>query len=293
MKPAFEKVTNDPGCSWSWMIEHRALIPFEWHHHPEYELTLTTNSRGYRYVGDHIEAYGDNDLILVGPDLPHTWQSRCALDPTQLQSTRVVKFSHDWAVRLTGLFPELHRLTPLLAQAERGVRFDPTAVAEVRPAFEALMDLPPDRRLLALLDILRRLAGETPYEVLLPLPFRGQPLERDARLERVFDWLHEHYTQAVEVDALADMACVSVSAFHRLFRRSARVTPMAYVSRLRIGRACALLIEGRLKISAIAETVGYGSLAQFNKEFRRHKGMTPRDFAGGQGQRPDTPGLAA
>lgn len=282
MKPAFEKVTNDPGCSWSWMSEHRATIPFEWHHHPEFELTLTTNSVGHRYVGDHIEAYGDNDLVLVGPDLPHTWQSRHAIDASAPQSTRVVKFSLDWAERLTGLFPELHRLTPLLAQAERGVRFTPQAAARVRPAFEALMDLAPDQRLLSLLDILRRLASEAEYDVLLPLPFRGTPLERDSRLERVFAWLHEHYTEEVEIEALAGMACVSVSAFHRLFRRSARVTPLAYVSRLRIGCACALLIEGRLKVSAIAAAVGYGSLAQFNKEFRRHKGMTPRAFAHGE-----------
>jgi len=286
MKPAFEKVTNDPGCSWSWMAEHRSVIPFEWHHHPEFELTLTTNSIGHRYVGDHIEAYGDNDLVLVGPDLPHTWQSQHAIDPRRPQSTRVVKFSLGWADDLMRLFPEFHRLGPLLAQAGCGVRFSSAAAATLRPAFESLSDLPADRRLVALLDILRRLATAADYEVLLPLPFDGagsaKGPDRDARLERVFNWLHEHYAEPVEIEALADMACVSVSAFHRLFRRSARVTPIAYVSRLRIGRACALLIEGRLRISAIAATVGYGSLAQFNKEFRRHKGMTPRAFASGE-----------
>ena len=55
-------------------------IPFQWHHHPEFELTLTLNSRGQRFIGDHIGDYDDGDLVLVGPNLPHTWVSREKID---------------------------------------------------------------------------------------------------------------------------------------------------------------------------------------------------------------------
>ena len=50
MKAAFEHVTFGEGCSVR--VYHRQLqrIPFEWHHHPEYELTLTLGSAGKRYV---------------------------------------------------------------------------------------------------------------------------------------------------------------------------------------------------------------------------------------------------
>ena len=44
MKPRFERVTLPAGCSIR--VYNRLIpdIPFEWHHHPEYELTLTLNS---------------------------------------------------------------------------------------------------------------------------------------------------------------------------------------------------------------------------------------------------------
>ena len=55
MKPYLEHLTTDDGASWATL--NRRLedgIPFQWHHHPEFELTLTLNSRGQRFIGDHI-----------------------------------------------------------------------------------------------------------------------------------------------------------------------------------------------------------------------------------------------
>jgi AraC-like DNA-binding protein len=276
--PAFEKVVNDPGCSWSWMDLYRDTIDFEWHRHPEYELTLTTNSNGHRLAGDSIEAYGDNDLVLIGPDVPHTWQSKNTIDPSRPHHTCVVKFSAEWVDQLTALFPELHRLTPLMREARRGVAFSTQVATGIRADFESLGQLPGDQRLVVLLGILRRLSTDDDYRALNPGPAPACSQLQDPRLDRVFVWLHSHYSERVQVPVLADLACLSVSAFHRLFLRTTRVSPLVYVSRLRIGRACALLIEGRLKIAAIANEVGYESLAQFNKEFRRHKGMPPRAF---------------
>jgi mannose-6-phosphate isomerase-like protein (cupin superfamily) len=81
MKPLLEKVTPPDGASWAWLDRRLDdAIPFQWHHHPEFELTLTLNSVGQRFIGDHIGEYGDGDLVLIGPNLPHTWASRAKRD---------------------------------------------------------------------------------------------------------------------------------------------------------------------------------------------------------------------
>ena len=79
-----EVVPKSAGLSWQRLdrrLEHG--IPFNWHHHPEMELTLTLNCKGQRFVGDNVSGFGDGDLALVGANLPHTWVSQERIDPAK------------------------------------------------------------------------------------------------------------------------------------------------------------------------------------------------------------------
>jgi hypothetical protein len=118
MKPAYEHV--DFGESCSVRVYHRRLprIPFEWHHHPEYELTLTMNSHGKRYIGDSVNEYDAEDLVLVPPDLPHTWASNRSIDPSSPQVAIVIWFDGDWARRMADCCPEYEPLRKLLRRAQ-------------------------------------------------------------------------------------------------------------------------------------------------------------------------------
>ena len=106
MKPFLEKINKPVDASWS-MLNRRLQhgIPFQWHHHPEYELTLTLNSRGQRFIGDHVGDYDDGDLVLVGPNLPHTWFSQGKLVENEPHVALVVWFHPDWA-EPSGSLPE-------------------------------------------------------------------------------------------------------------------------------------------------------------------------------------------
>ena len=64
----------------------------------------------------------------------------------------------------------------------------------------------------------------------------------------------------------------------RLFHRQTGTNVSAYVTRLRIGQACALLSGGERPIAHIAADVGYESLANFNRQFKALKAMTPRVY---------------
>ena len=66
-----------------------------------------------------------------------------------------------------------------------------------------------------------------------------------ARIERVLDHIHAHYRERIAIETLADVAALSASGFHRLFRRHTRLTVSDYVAELRIGQACALLVNSQ------------------------------------------------
>ncbi|MBU1334945.1 MAG: AraC family transcriptional regulator [Alphaproteobacteria bacterium] len=279
MKPYLERLTPDEGASWASL--NRRLddgIPFQWHHHPEFELTLTLNSRGQRFIGDHIGRYEPGDLVLIGPYLPHTWHSLDRPDAGQPHVALVMWFLPDWAERLTAN-AELRAVAAMLARAAHGLQFSPETAEAVRPQVENLFTQPPVERFLRLVTILTRLAGDraaTPLSATAP---ELAPAATDrGRIDRVLNHIHAHFAEPITISELADIAALSPSGLHRTFQRHTRQTVSQYLIRLRIGRACALLSSGPMPIGTIAGEVGYDSLANFNRQFKALKGTTPRAY---------------
>ena len=278
MKPYLEKLRTDEGASWA-MLNRRLDdgIPFQWHHHPELELTLTLNSRGQRFIGDHVGSYGEGDLVLVGANLPHTWHSTERIDASKPHVALVLWFGQEWLTDLADSAVELRPLHDLVARSPTGLRFSAALSNELRPQYEALFSQPPEMRLFGLLQMLLSLAHDT-GAVAVSSAYEAPSSGSRDRIDRVLDYLHAHYTEDLRLEALADIAALSKSGLHRLFRKHTQSTVSDYLIRLRMAEACARLSGTHQPIQHIAVDVGYGALANFNRHFRRLRGMTPREY---------------
>jgi transcriptional regulator GlxA family with amidase domain len=84
--------------------------------------------------------------------------------------------------------------------------------------------------------------------------------------------------ESLTLDDLAGSAGVSRFHFARLFRVSTGSSPMAYLMRLRIGRAKLLLLRGDRSVCDIAAALGFCDQSHFSRTFRRITGQTPREF---------------
>lgn len=252
-------------------------IPFEWHHHPEFELTLTRNSRGQRFVGTHVDTYDDGDLVLIGPNLPHTWASREKLDDGQPHAALVFWFSKAWIEKLTDDIVELRPIRRLIDRAATGLAFNREFGLTLADDFEAIYAQPPAQRLLKLFDILLRVADADDIRPLsTAVPWQGD--SNRLRIDRVLQHLHQSYHQPLLMEELAEIAALSVSGLHRMFRKHTQANVSDYLIGLRIGEACSRLSSTNQPIQHIAAEVGYTSLANFNRQFRRLRRMTPREY---------------
>jgi AraC-like DNA-binding protein len=279
MKPFLEKLQPLPGTSWA-MLNRRLddEIPFQWHHHPELELTLTLNSRGQRFIGDHIGNYDDGDLVLIGPNLPHSWSSTEKIDPDRPHVALVMWFRPEWVRAMTETFVELGTVAAMVERASTGLKFTTANSARARPLIEDLFTRPADERLLCLMQVLNILAQDIEAEPLAStksVPTLGSDR---TRIDRVLDYIHLNYASGPSLTELADVAALSPSGLHRLFRRHTKLSITDYIMRLKIGEACAMLSASTRPIAHIAEAVGYTSLANFNRQFLALKGMTPRSY---------------
>ncbi|AYG60069.1 helix-turn-helix domain-containing protein [Rhizobium jaguaris] len=280
MRPYLEILPRSQETSWS-MLNRRLddVIPFQWHHHPEFELTLTLNSVGQRFIGDHSGDYGDGDLVLVGPNLPHTWASRAKIDEHKPHVALVFWFHRDWLLQMSGGAVEFRPIEAMVMRADNGLQFSKEIAAAVRPDFEAVFERRPVERLLSLLSILVRIADDRKATPLASAPGQSQDLrESRERIDRVLTHMHLNYARPISLDELADIAALSVSGLHRMFRRHTGTAISDYLMRMRIGDACARLSSTNQAVHQISDAVGYNSIANFNRQFKTLKGMTPREY---------------
>ncbi|OGV75335.1 MAG: hypothetical protein A3K19_18345 [Lentisphaerae bacterium RIFOXYB12_FULL_65_16] len=77
---------------------------------------------------------------------------------------------------------------------------------------------------------------------------------------------------------LARVAHLSEAHFGRQFRREVGVTPLQYVTRLRVARACELLDRTRLNVEEVGRAAGFGDPFHFSRTFRKSVGVSPRAY---------------
>lgn len=99
-----------------------------------------------------------------------------------------------------------------------------------------------------------------------------------ARIGRTTAWIRDNFTAALSIPDLAAQANMSVPSFHRHFKSVTSMSPVQFQKRVRLQEARRNL-SGASTISAVAYDVGYESLSQFNRDYRRLFDLTPSDDA--------------
>ena len=273
MKAQFENIPGTRGAG-SYVVYRydTEFFPFLWHYHPEYELTLILKGSGKRIVGDDHAYFSAGDLVLVGPNLPHTWVSETS------SAAVVIQFTEEFIGPLVR-YAECDRIRKLLARSAQGLHF-PGKTA-VRRAIEALPESKGVGRITGLLEILQALTGGVALASPYFQPAFGKKAE--GRINEVFRLIDQHYAEGLSLPKVASLVGLSESAFCKFFKRTTGKTFSDYVGEIRIGHACQLLNETDDTISGIAWRSGFESLTYFNRVFLKKKGMRPREFRKGGG----------
>jgi AraC-like DNA-binding protein len=277
----FESIALEPDSSFACKQLRSTAFPFKWHMHPELELTLIIRGRGSRFVGDDISPFADNDLVLLGSDLPHTWQS----DDRNARRRRgdcqaiVIQFRKDLLGVVGYSLEEFRPIYELLERAARGLKFGVRSREVVACLMHTMQTLSPLKRLTSLIEILDHLAQDRQARPISSAGFQPKMARKDQkRVTQVCGLLNDQFTRPIKLAELAEVAGLSESAFARFFMRATGKHFTAYLTELRIGRACELMIETEKKIATIAMESGFENLSHFNRTFRREKNTTPREF---------------
>ena len=250
-----------------------------WHAHDEYELHLIVETRGKAFVGDHIGVFEPGSLYLTGPLVPHNWVTDA--ESWQPVATRdmLVQFDDAGLARAESAYPEFRELKPILERSASGLEFAGFDLDEALDRFVEIRESAGLKRVLLSLDFLVRLSR---WERILPLSAarvtNRSSLKNHSKIVAVIEHLVANYREDLTLAESAEMACMSPSAFSRHFHTTTGNRFTDFINRVRIGQACVKLYETDDRVASICFNVGFRNLANFNRQFARIKGMTPRAY---------------
>jgi AraC-like DNA-binding protein len=138
-----------------------------------------------------------------------------------------------------------------------------------------ILDHPDDIAVLAPLferEILYRLLRGRHASLLRQVVTAGSHL---SQIGRATEWIRTHYADRISIDALASLADMSVTSFHRHFKAITAMSPLQYRTQLRLQEARRLMLVDAEDASTIALGVGYESVSQFSRDYRKMFGMPP------------------
>ena len=104
------------------------------------------------------------------------------------------------------------------------------------------------------------------------------PNHKAQRLLPAMEHIAKHYNEHITNDTLASLTGVSTVYFRKLFTATMGMSPIAYVNRLRLEQAKELLRSDYGTLGDIAQSLGYASLYDFSRAFKRYTGIAPSKY---------------
>ena len=108
---------------------------------------------------------------------------------------------------------------------------------------------------------------------------QGQRL-RDFYIHEAVAFVEENYQRALSVEEIAGVCKLDRSYFSKLFKAEKGCSPQEYLIRTRLSKAAEMMKSSSASIGDIAAACGYPNQLHFSRSFKRHYGVSPREWRG-------------
>jgi AraC-like DNA-binding protein len=251
---------------------------WQYHYHPEIELTCVLGGTGTRHIGNHLSNYTGGDLVLIGSDLPHSGLGWRGSDPHE---EIVVQFRREVILPYADHFPEMKNVLRLIERAKFGILFSGRTKAEATRRLQTMPGLPPFERYIRLLEVLQYLSQSPEYTLLNRQALQSAGIDKHkTRLQKVLTYVERHYHEKIDIRKAAELASISLPSFCNYFKKTTNITFTDFVNQYRVQMACLQLQEDKT-VAEICFECGFKNVTYFNKVFKQLLGVTPTTFRKG------------
>ncbi|MBA6154775.1 AraC family transcriptional regulator [Gelidibacter maritimus] len=246
------------------------------HQHEEIQVSYIIEGEGKLIVGDTINFYKPNDILVIGSYLPHLLKS----DTSVYKTSKMLSlfFTKDSFGEKFFELEETKSLQPLFTRATHGLK----VISDKEDMAKLFLKLRSSNKLdqfLILLELLK-MASTCEYKSLSSFIYDKQYTDYEGnRMRNIFEFTMSHFNTNITLEAVSEKANMTKNAFCKYFKKRTNKTYFQFLTELRVEHATKLLLsKNKFTIAEIAYESGFKNISNFNRQFKEIKKNTPSDF---------------
>ncbi|HTE00421.1 MAG TPA: AraC family transcriptional regulator [Mucilaginibacter sp.] len=254
------------------------------HRHKEAQVTWIQAGEGTLIAGNNMHAFKSGEIYLLGADQPHLFKSSPEYfqpDNKKVIKTLTIFFDPNGSLAAMLDLPEMKPFKDFIQQHTQGFKLPDDQVGKVSRTMLDIQNAAGPDQLIHFLHLLRLLQG---------IPGKPEPLSafgkspgitesEGIRISNIYNYILQHYSEAVTLDDVAREACMTPQAFCRYFKKHTGHTFISFLNEMRINEACKKLTGNKYEsISVVAYKCGFTSITNFNRVFKTVMGNSPRGY---------------
>lgn len=252
------------------------------HFHPEMELVYIKESYGKRIIGNCLENFVAGDMVLLGSNLAHVWLNDEAFymgNPKLTARAIVLYFNKDLFGPLFYSLKESYKINLLFEKAVRGLHIAGKTKKTIADHLEKLLKKKDFDVIVGLFEILSELTRSKELsfinnEAIIPI---NNPSYKD-RITDVLNYVKQHFQEDINLQMVAKISNLTPPSFCRMFKSRMKINFVEYLNEVRVSNACKLLLGSEYTIAEIAYDCGYKTVSNFNKQFKKIVGSSPKEY---------------
>ena len=256
----------------------KSEFDFPLHSHEELELNFIMNAKSAkRIIGDHIAEIEELELVLVGSNLPHVWQTHKCKSKEIKEIT--IQFHKDLLDEKILRRNQMSFIRKMLERSAKGILFSKETIQQIMPRLSILSQKQGFDSVMELLSILHDLSVSRNMHTLSDNTFSNAELSYNSRrIERVMEYMNLNFQKNISLNEAAKLTNMTPVSFSRFFKMRTGITFMDSLLEMRLGQSSRLLIDTTQSVSEVAYNCGFNNISNFNRLFKKKKGCTPKEF---------------
>ncbi len=100
----------------------------------------------------------------------------------------------------------------------------------------------------------------------------------DQRIKKALDFIEDNLAKQIDLAALSRIACMSVSHFHRSFKKETQRTPFKFIEEMRMNKAYQQITESQVTVQQLSQHLGYKDYETFSRVYKKYFSLSPDDM---------------